>query len=206
MVAILGPTKKQLVTIKNNKFLILQGATWDDYWTLANEDLKVDYIEDRIYIHSPANRDHEEIFRELLTNITVFLREHPVGKVLGSRFPIELLDGKRVEPDILFLSNTALQEGQLTNTLFSGSPTWIIEIVSPTYREHDTVRKRKQYRLLNVTEYWIIDAEKEQLEVIRFKNQKEILSQTFTKGKISPQLVNLSDFAIDLDVLWQIIG
>jgi len=83
MLSIKGPTAKEILEIQDNKLLVLIGATWDDYWSLANEDLK-EYIKDRIYIYSPADIDHEEIFGYLLTEIKNYINKNRIGRVLGS--------------------------------------------------------------------------------------------------------------------------
>ena len=205
MLTIKGPNTKEPLNLIGNKLLILLGATWDDYWSLANEDLKIDYIKDRIYIHSPANIDHEEIFGFLLTEIKTYLKKENLGRILGSRFPIQTIDGKRIEPDLVFLSNTAIENGELTKNVFNGSPTWIIEIISPTYREHDTITKRESYRLLNVLEYWIIDPEYKTVEIIKFKDKKEIYKNIVEIGEIKPQLEGFQDLVFDLETIWKLV-
>lgn len=161
--AILGIHPNEIISLESDNLIIINKGNWEKYWKIANEDLKVEFIEERIYIHSPASLTHERLFRELLLSITSYVKKNTLGEVLGSRFPIQLYDGKRAEPDILFLSNESLKNGELSETIFKGSPSWIIEIIAPSYRDHDTETKRKQYRLLNVGEYWIIDSERKQL-------------------------------------------
>ena len=46
-------------------------------------------------------------------------------------------------------------------------PAIVIEIVSPGSEQRDYVEKREEYLLFGVQEYWIIDAEKEQMTVLR---------------------------------------
>ena len=144
----------------------------------------------------------EEIFRKLMVHIRNFLEQQLLGKVLGSRFPIKLVDGKRVEPDLLFLSNETIANGSLTNTVFEGEPTWIIEIVSPSYRDHDTITKREQYRLLNVKEYWIIDPELQVVEIVNFANSQEIRKEIISKGKITPRIHGFEHFTIEIASLF----
>lgn len=206
MLTITGPSPKQLLKIQENKLLILLGATWEDYWTLSSEDLKLDFIQDRIYIHSPANADHEEIFGFLLTEIRNYLKSRDLGKILGSRFPIETVDGRRIEPDLVFLSKKSIKNGEFSKTLFKGSPSWIIEIISPNYEEHDTVTKRNEYRLLNVEEYWIIDLENKNIEIIKFKNQKEVHKEVKIKSSIKPAIEGFKEFSINLTDIWKRIS
>ena len=114
--AILGIHPNEIFKLDSDNLLIINKGNWEIYWTLANEDLKVEFIEERIYIHSPASLSHERIFRELLILISNFVEKNHLGEVLGSRFPIQLIDGKRAEPDLIFLSKKAQIEGQQQQT------------------------------------------------------------------------------------------
>jgi Uma2 family endonuclease len=198
-----GPTEKQIYLLENESLLKIQHGSWKLYETLANEDLKVEYIEDAIYIQSPASLKHEEIFRDMLVKISNYLEGRQLGKVIGSRFPIKLKNNDRAEPDIIYLSNEAIEHGSLTNTIFDGEPSWIIEIISPNYREHDTITKRKEYQQLNVQEYWIIDSEYKTIEIMNFKNEKEIRRETITKGKITPRIDGLEGLKIDIEEIFK---
>lgn len=201
--SLLGPTEKQFIILESETLLKIQHGSWELYSTLANEDLKVEFIKEAIYIQSPASLIHEEIFRILLVKISNFLDKQPLGKVLGSRFPIKLQDNHRAEPDIVFLSNSATKHGNLTNTLFDGEPTWIIEIVSPSYRDHDTITKRNEYMQLNVNEYWIIDPEYNSIEIINFKDTKEIRREVITSGPLKPRLEGFEDFELKVEDLFK---
>lgn len=203
-ISVSGPYPKQLIKIRPNKLIIIQDGSWEDYSTLATEDLKVEFIQNRIYIQSPASLIHEEIFGFLLTELRFFLKKNPIGKVLGSRFPVEIDAQRRVEPDIFFLSAQDLEEGELSETLFKGNPSWIIEIVSPNYREHDTVTKKDIYQSIGVNEYWIIDPEYKTLEIIRYQNKDLYFNETITKGKMGPRIAGFDGFRIDVPRMFQI--
>ena len=202
--SLLGPTEKQIIILESETLLKIQHGSWVLYNSLANEDLKVEYIKEAINIQSPASLTHEEIFRILLVKISNFLDKKNLGMVLGSRFPIKLQGNHRAVPDILFLSDQAIKEGKLSNTIFEGNPTWIIEIVSPSYRDHDTVTKRYEYMNLNVKEYWIIDSEFKTIEVINFKDNKEIRRELITSGSLKPRLEGFDGFDIDIKDLFKL--
>ena len=202
MLTLIGPTEKQISLIDSESLLIIQNGSWDVYWALANEDLKVEYIEEKIYIQSPASLRHEKLFKKLLISINTYVEEKDLGLLIGSRFPIMLQDKKRVEPDLVFLSKQAIKTGKLTETIFEGEPTWIIEIVSPAYRDHDTVTKRKQYALLGVLEYWIVDPEYQTIEKIIFKTKKEHLSESISTGVISPSIESFDNFRLNIEELF----
>lgn len=201
-ISISGPHPKQSIKLRLGKLLIIKGGSWKDYSILANEDLKVEFIEDRIYIQSPASLVHEEIFGYLLTELRIFLKKKAIGKILGSRFPIEIDTERRVEPDLLFLSNEDIKTGNLSKTVFTGEPSWIIEIVSPSYREHDTITKRELYKNIGVKEYWIIDPEYKSIEIIRYKNHEIAFEEIFTKGEIKPDIPSFDTFKIEITEFW----
>ena len=92
----------------------------------------------------------------------------------------------------------------MSATLFTGHPTWIIKIISPIYREHDTKTKRDEYRELNVEEYWLVDPEYKTIEIVRFSNNVQVYSKVFLEGVLRPGIVGFEEFGIDLESLWKL--
>lgn len=66
-----------------------------------------------------------------------------------------------VEPDITLICD----DEQLEERGSSGAPDFVIEVVSPSNRKHDYVRKLALYHEAGVREYWIIDPKHEQVTV-----------------------------------------
>jgi Uma2 family endonuclease len=75
--------------------------------------------------------------------------------------------GFATEPDAMFISGATLQSGRCifvesktrgANIEVTGSPDWILEVVSPTSIRKDKVFLRDAYFRAGVREYWIIDA------------------------------------------------
>ena len=92
--------------------------------------LQVQFVYQKIYIHSSASLIHEEIFRKLIVKISNYLNNNPVGKVIGSRFPLRLADGKRVEPDLMVLSNSAISNGKLEETFYEVDISKEIQVIN----------------------------------------------------------------------------
>ena len=190
--------------LESGSIIMIQGGSWKDYWSLSHEDLKVEFIDEVLYIHSPASLEHERIFRKVMVQLSNFLETDPQanGEVLGSRFPIRLKDGKRVEPDLVYLSEEDIEQGNLSNTLFEGSPSLIVEIVSPRYRIHDTKTKLQKYIELGVEEYWIIDPELKEVRQILITDHSISKNILLTEGDLIPMKSILSGFSISIDNLW----
>ena len=56
---------------------------------------------------------------------------------------------------------------------------------------------------LNVNEYWIIDPEYKSIEVINFKDNKEIRREIITSGSLKPRLDGFEDFEIKMQDLFK---
>ena len=48
-------------TLSTNALIIIENAVEDDYFNLANEDLKIEFDGVCLYIHSPATKRHEDL-------------------------------------------------------------------------------------------------------------------------------------------------
>ncbi len=52
-----------------------------------------------------------------------------------------------------------------------GAPDWVIEIVSPSSKPRDYIKKMLKYGTANVREYWIVDPEEKIVTVYGFENE-----------------------------------
>jgi len=72
-----------------------------------------------------------------------------------------------VEPDISVICDTK----KLTEKGCSGAPDWIIEIVSPSNASHDYITKLNMYHNAGVREYWIVDAQNDEIHVYNMADE-----------------------------------
>jgi len=140
-------------------------ATVADYERAANEDTRLELLDEVLIMHSPASVRHELIFSFLLGLMQGYVRAKDLGTVLGSRTPMYLENMRRFEPDLLFVSNAAMP--RLGDTALRGAADLVIEILSPATREYDLGKKRDAYAAGGVGEYWMIDAANSRLMVDR---------------------------------------
>ncbi|MGH7199002.1 MAG: Uma2 family endonuclease [Planctomycetaceae bacterium] len=83
-------------------------------------------------------------------------------------------------------------------------PEIVIEIVSPSSVHRDYVEKREEYLQFGVREYWIIDAEKQQMLVLRRSRGK--WSERAVKPDEPYQCGLLPGFALDLAAVFRAAG
>jgi len=126
----------------------------DDY--LANApDSKCDLIDGHYLHHSPASQNHVKLRQFLVPVINSYVIKHNLGLVLSENFPVKLDEQNWREPDIVFIPNSQLEF--LYDTIFIGTPAFIIEIISEDSKLRDKIRKRAEYEEIGVKEYWILD-------------------------------------------------
>ncbi len=103
------------------------------------------------------------------------------------------------QPDIIFIAKE--QEGIIGKTKIEGSPTMVIEILSPSTAYYDLRKKFRIYEKYGVKEYWIIDPELRKVEVYKHENVKYgIFSEAESMGNIFS--ATLKGFEVALDEIF----
>jgi Uma2 family endonuclease len=96
-----------------------------------------------------------------------FLQQYPLGRFVMDRMRLSHPAADlSVEPDGLFFLWQTMQSGRLRQVPgasggiieLEGTPDMVLEIVSATSVNKDTVRLRDLYWRAGVTEYWLVDA------------------------------------------------
>lgn len=151
--------------------------TEDDYYNLPN-NTRAELINGKFYDMAAPSRLHQEIINFLITEINIFIRSKKgTCKVYPAPFAVKLFKNKEtiVEPDISVICNS----DKLTDKGCSGTPDWIVEVISPSNSAHDYVRKLNLYASAGVREYWIIDPLCREVSVYLFEKSPFPVSHTF---------------------------
>jgi Uma2 family endonuclease len=172
--------------------------TFDDFYFLIKEGQKADLIDGVIYMSSPDNTDANSLFMWLGRLIGDYVEERELGEVYGSRVAFRLEEHQSPEPDIAFVRADRLHIVQ--RGFVDGPPDLAIEIVSPDSIERDYVRKREQYRLAGVPEYWIVNELEQRIVLLRRSASGAYREIKPRKGVLHSQA--LSGFWLRPEWLW----
>ena len=148
---------------ESGRITFLHGVVW------------VDVSMEQLFIHG---RLKVRITHTLETIVTAMA----LGYVFSDRTRLHNSDADlSIEPDVLFVSFDAvrnqrvvLNEGAEEGfTSIEGTPELIVEIVSDSSVQKDTVELREAYFDSGVSEFWLVDARKEQLsfEILKRGNR-----------------------------------
>ncbi len=87
---------------------------------------------------------------------------------------------------------------------FTGLPAIVVEVLSPSTRRFDLVRKANDYRTLGIPEYWLIDPNAQSVLILRAGSDSSIVSGSETEHDgtllVSPILPGFSVNVPDLFV------
>ena len=150
--------------LKKEKFY-----TINDIYALP-EGERAELIDGQIYYMAPPSTKHQRLLNFINTEINLYIRKNNGGcEVFPSPFAVFLNtdDETYVEPDISVICD----KNKLTDRGCSGSPDWVIEIVSPSSKYMDYFTKLFKYRNAGVREYWIVDPMKEHITVYFFEEE-----------------------------------
>ncbi len=138
---------------------------FEEYLDWLTEETKADLIEGVIYMQSPPSERHEKIFVFLINVLNAYVVRKKLGIVRGSRTAIKFSEYNGTQPDVVFIGNA---KRDLIHSYFvDGAADMVVEIVSPSTRHIDRVKKMALYAEHGVREYWLIDPDKETAEFFR---------------------------------------
>lgn len=175
----------------------LKVYTEDDYNNLP-EDVRAELIEGQIYYQAAPSRIHQEILSYLHIEIGNYIRSKGGScKVYPAPFAVKLSENSKniIEPDISIICNP----DKLTERGCTGSPDWIVEIVSPGNSSHDYVLKLNLYMTAGVREYWIVNPQVKSILVYYF-DEANLAPKSYTfNDKVKANIYN--DLYIDFSAL-----
>lgn len=135
---------------------------WSDFLALEEDDRR-ELLDGQLVEVDVPTWMHERIVAVLIALLTRWAWEHEAGEVVGSGYKVRIDERRGVMPDVQLYRRGNVPTEQ-EKGLDHGRPDLVIEVVSPTSRSRDSVRKLHDYATLGVPEYWLIDPEAHTLE------------------------------------------
>lgn len=166
--------------------------TYADLLRLPEDLLRHELI-DGVHYMSPAPvLKHQHVVLNLARILLNYVREHRLGRVLVAPVDVVFSEHDVVEPDVLYVSNE--KADRLRERYVAGAPDLAVEVLSPSSRGMDRIKKRRLYETRGVPEYWIVDPISETLEIYRTAPDGRLAHQaTLAAGEMlaTPLLLGL---------------
>lgn len=152
--------------------------TVEQFWKLCGDGRGRELVAGEVVEVAPGSVEHGRVALTAAFPLQVFLREHPIGEILGndtgfllSRNP-DIVRG----PDIAFVRRERLanlpREG-----FFPGAPDLAVEVVSPNDLAQEVERKVQDYLTAGAALVWVLYPETRHVMVYRPGGEARVLSR-----------------------------
>ena len=155
--------------------------TYEDYITWPDEP-RCELVDGKIYLMTAPKIKHQRILKKITVKIEGFL-ENKSCELFVSPIDVRLNhdegDDTVVQPDLLVVCD----ENKIDEKGIIGVPDLIIEIISPSSVQIDTMLKFNKYLKAGVKEYWIVDPENK-LVIVNTLDKDNYISKTYEENDI----------------------
>lgn len=130
------------------------GLTYDDLLRMPETNVFQELIDGELIVSPSPRAAHQLAVSYLVLELGLYTREHGGIVIPG---PMDVLVDQRnvVQPDILVIRSDHVRPG--LERPITEPPDLAIEVLSPSNRRHDLVRKRRIYERFGVPELWFVD-------------------------------------------------
>lgn len=148
-------------------------------------EMKVEFIEGEVVLHSPAKNAHLDVTYNVATLIGTFVRAHHLGEVKVEKC-LCVFPRNDYEPDVVFFGRekAALLSHE---TMKFPVPDLAVEVLSESTEERDRGVKFQDFEAHGVGEYWIIDAEQRVVEQYVLSQERYDLRMKSSSGLLTSQ-------------------
>jgi Uma2 family endonuclease len=139
-------------------------VSFEEWLAWAPASRLTEWRDGEIIEMSPISRPHDLISQWLIGLLRMFIQEGPVGVLRAAPTALKLTQTARGrEPDLMFLATEHRERDHLT--FVEGPVDAVWEIISPESEERDREDKFVEYEAEGIPEYWLIDPQRQQLEL-----------------------------------------
>ena len=136
--------------------------TYEDYCLLPNDRNRYEILDGELSPTPAPATIHQVILGNLYGILFNYLRGNQIGKLFLAPTDVIFAPTTVVQPDLIFIGND--RRGIITERAIEGTPTLVVEILSPTTHHTDRVTKAQLYAKYGVPHYWLIDPDQQVLE------------------------------------------
>jgi Uma2 family endonuclease len=172
--------------------------TYDDYAALPDDGKRYEVLAGELYMVPSPTFGHQRAGKRLQRQLEAFFEQKGLGEVFNA--PLDVVLGKHdvAQPDILVVLNPL----QLSQRGVEQAPALVVEVLSPSSRNYDRIKKAGRYLATGVEHYWILDPEARHLQCLRAQNGTWVV---VAEGKDHGRVTDPSwpELTIELAPLWK---
>ncbi|MCU0447441.1 MAG: Uma2 family endonuclease [Microscillaceae bacterium] len=181
-------------------YLKTEAQKRQEFYDLVHENIKAEFINGEIVLHSPVARKHWLISSRVSFQLMSYVNQHQLGEIGIEKVMIEL-SRNNYEPDIVYFRREISEKFTADQKLFP-APDLVVEILSDSTRKNDYGIKFRDYAAHQVGEYWIIDPQTNTIEQYVLLNGIFELQNKLTQKGVLTSLI-VPGFLLDLATVFE---
>jgi Uma2 family endonuclease len=128
--------------------------TYSEYARLPDDGNRYEVIDGEVLVTPAPGTRHQWVDANLYLAVRQYTDRYALGITL---WDVDLLfvEGQFLRPDFLFVP--ASGRSGVTDRGVETAPSLVVEVLSPSSRSIDFVKKPRRYREFGVPEYWVAD-------------------------------------------------
>lgn len=150
--------------------------TYDDYVAIPNDHNRYEILDGELSVTPAPMPKHQTASLNLGITIGGFVKARGLGRLFAAPIDLILESTAVLQPDLVFISNARLQI--ITQRAIEGAPDLVIEILSPSTGRNDRGTKAQIYARHEIPFYWIVDPDRESIEIYRLHDGSYLLEAT----------------------------
>ena len=164
-----------------------------------NPDLRLELTATgELIVMAPAGYESSEKNGDLITDVKIWNRQTKLGRAFDSSGGFTLSNGAVRSPDVTWIEKSKLANVPAGVKFLQVIPDFVIELRSDTDKMPKLREKMEEYRDNGVRLGWLIDPQKQKVEIYRLGQDVEILAAPLT---LSGEDV-LCGFTLDLSSIF----
>jgi Uma2 family endonuclease len=140
--------------------------TYEDYLATPEDSSRHEVVGGELFVIASPRWRHQQVVSNIHRILSGLALEQALGEVVTGPITVRLTDDTVLEPDIVFLRIDHLGLIDDNGRIF-GPPDLVVEVLSLSNRGYDRNLKRRLYQEGRVAELWVVDADKNGIEVWR---------------------------------------
>ena len=153
--------------------------TYEDLLALPEDGKRYEIIEGALYEMPAPHSVHAKVIMNLILLLAPVIARLR-GTILTAPHDVFFRGADPVQPDILAVLPGGMARVVARGT--EGPPDLLVEVLSPSNRDHDLLTKKALYGRAGVKEYWIVDPDNRSLEVLTLDRDSLQMVRTVSGG------------------------
>jgi len=130
------------------------GWTYSEYARLPDDGNRYEVLDGEVLMTPSPGTRHQRIAAELFVRLRAYVLANHLGEMLWD-LDLLFVSGQFLRPDMLFVAKA--ETHRLTDRGVEGVPGLVVEIISPSSKPIDRLKKPTRYADFGVPEYWAVD-------------------------------------------------